>query len=394
MADPDIGRNGVSAEILYVDMWRGECIQEMKLAGILRYAAMRGWNVTVLSEEQSRPARLARYLAETSPVGCIVECSAAHRDLPPRLFGNVPVVYLDAGTGLYGGGISKVVHDGESAARAAFRELSSNRPESYAIVGFRLNRVWPRIREQTFMRLAKEADKKCRRFEWRDESAQARAERLSAWIAGLPQKCAVFAVNDETAFEVLEACRTAGRRVPSEMTLLGIDNREDECESSNPRLTSVQIDFERAGYRAAALLDGLVSGDRDSGSVDTYGPLLTVRRESTRGVGRCEPRLRSAVELIRRDACNGLTAADVVNTVCGSRRLAEIRFREAMGHSILDEIQHVRMEKVYFLLSMTDTPIGAVAAMCGYRSEIALHKYFKSVTGMCMREWRRRNRKR
>lgn len=90
----------------------------------------------------------------------------------------------------------------------------------------------------------------------------------------------------------------------------------------------------------------------------------------------------------------GLTVRDAIAGVSGSRGLLEMRFREAMGHSILDEIQHVRMEKVYFLLSMIDTPIGAVAAMCGYRSEIALHKYFKSVTGMCMREWRRRNRKR
>ena len=129
MAGPGIGRSGVSNGILYVDMWKGECIQEMKLAGILRYATMRGWNVTVLSEEQSRPAGLAHHLAETSPIGCIVESSAAHRDLPPRLFGDVPVVYLDAGTGLHGGGISKVVHDGEATARAAFRELSSNRPE-------------------------------------------------------------------------------------------------------------------------------------------------------------------------------------------------------------------------------------------------------------------------
>ena len=47
-----------------------------------------------------------------------------------------------------------------------------------------------------------------------------------------------------------------------------------------------------------------------------------------------------------------------------------------------------------FLLSMTDTPIGAIAAMCGFRSEIALHKFFKLSTGMCMREWRKRNSKR
>jgi LacI family transcriptional regulator len=120
---------------------------------------------------------------------------------------------------------------------------------------------------------------------------------------------------------------------------------------------------------------------------------MVVRRESTLGFGRREPRILAAVELIRREACNGLTALDVVKSLQGSRRLTEIRFREAMGHSLLDEILSVRMEKVQFLLSMTETPIGAIAAMCGFRSEIALHKFFRRSTGQCMREWRNQNRK-
>ena len=77
--------------ILYVDMWVGERIQEMKLAGIRRYAAMLGWNVKVLSEVESRPALLAKALSDMRPVGCIVEGSGAHTDLPPRIFGKTPI---------------------------------------------------------------------------------------------------------------------------------------------------------------------------------------------------------------------------------------------------------------------------------------------------------------
>ena len=50
--------------ILYVVMWKGERVQEMKLAGIRRYAAMRGWDVRVLSEDESRPARLRSFLSD------------------------------------------------------------------------------------------------------------------------------------------------------------------------------------------------------------------------------------------------------------------------------------------------------------------------------------------
>ena len=67
-----------------------------------------------------------------------------------------------------------------------------------------------------------------------------------------------------------------------------------------------------------------------------------------------------------------------------------MRFRESMGRSILDEIMHVRLEKVETLLSRTDTAIGAIAGLCGFGSEVELRQIFRARTGMSLREWRRR----
>lgn len=379
-------------KVLYLDMWIGERIQEMKLAGIRRFAAMRGWKIVVKSERSSRPRHLARLLKREKPIGCIVECSAGHRDLLPDLFGNIPVVYLDCPRSLFGNRVAKVVHDGKQTIRAAFRELASNNPSSYAVVGYREVRMWSTLRERAFKTLAHEAGAPCEVFPFEDEAARRRTRRLSEWIARLPPKCAMFAVNDNTAAEVVAACATVGRSIPSDMTLLGVDNIEKVCEGLSPRLSSVQVDFELAGYHAAKLLDEKI----DSGTVVkplvAFGPMLTVRRESTRGFGRREPRILSAMELIRREACNGLTAADVTAQFAGSRRLVELRFRETLGHSILDEIQNVRMEKVQFLLAKTDTPIGAIAGLCGYRSDIALRKAFRLLTGKSLADWRKANR--
>ena len=69
-----------------------------------------------------------------------------------------------------------------------------------------------------------------------------------------------------------------------------------------------------------------------------------------------------------------------------------MRFREAMGHSILDEIMHVRMERVQTLLASTDTPIGAIADFCGFGSDVELRHVFRAQTKMSLREWRKRNR--
>ena len=121
-------------------------------------------------------------------------------------------------------------------------------------------------------------------------------------------------------------------------------------------------------------------------------PLMAVRRESTGGYGRREPFVLQAVERIRREACDGLTARDVIAAAPVSRSLFILRFREAVGHSPLEEILHVRLEKVFTLLSRTDVPIGTIADFCGFPTNIALHGLFKKRTGMSMSEWRRRNR--
>ena len=97
--------------------------------------------------------------------------------------------------------------------------------------------------------------------------------------------------------------------------------------------------------------------------------------------------------MIRGEACNGLEARDVIARSAVSKSLFNMRFREARGHSVHDEIEYVRFEKVFTLLSSTDVAISAIANMCGYRSQRALHKAFNLRTGMSMREWRKLYRK-
>ena len=376
--------------IFYLDTIPGERLQTMTLAGIRRYATARRWTTVSVPFFRSRPRQVRALFKQARPAGCVVECTDGRVDLPPELFGDIPVVYLHAPPTLYGGGIVRICTDNEAVARAAFRELSEGRPEAFAVIGFRGRRDWSDMRARTFLSLAAETGKPCFTLPWRMETVEERVTRLAPWLAALPRRCAVFAANDLTATEVIAAAGAVARRIPQDMTLLGVDNDERVCMASRPTLSSIQIDYERAGYLAARLLAETMTGQ--AGGVTTVGPLLTVRRESTRGAGRREPRILQAVERIRREACDGLSARDVVAAARGTRRLFELRFREAMGHSVLDEIQHVRLERIFTLLARTDTPLGAIASLCGWGSDVSLQRFFRSRTGMTMREWRARNR--
>ena len=276
------------------------------------------------------------------------------------------------------------------------RELSANKPSAFAFIGIYFETSWERERLAEFRAMSQPSGKPYpvfRRKPAEHDDYKTYSLRLAKWLSSLVRHTAVFAVNDMVASEVTAAAEIAGRRIPQDITLVGVDNLAQYAEAANPPITSVQLDFERAGWLAARLLDDIMRGQRMAPATESYGPLLCVRRESTRGFGRREPHVLSAVEIIRREACDGLTPQALVHRVPGSRRLLELRFREAMGHSILDEIQAVRLEKACMLLSGTNTPIEDIAGLCGFDAGRTLRTLFRARTGMSMREFRNKNSK-
>ena len=399
--------------LLYIDIDENDPVHRRKLAGMRRYAAGRGWRVAGVDTRRSTPHDVLAMLERDLPAGCAVEASTNPDSFPPSLFGSVPVVYFVADVSQYPTS-PRFATDDAAVARAAFSELSSGLPASYAAVGLRLV-GWSRRRVAAFAELCAAAGRPCEVFpgkegESRTEYEERLASELPAWLSALPRHTAVFAANDAVARAVADAARAAGIGIPRQLTLLGVDDCAPPGRSS-PEISSVRFDHERIGYLAAKMIGDDVAAKNargikvveDAASLAaekesvatrppfTYGPLFTVRRNSTRGRGRHEPAIAEALEIIRREACEGLTAEALAARFPFSRRLFDLRFREAIGHSAYDEILSVRMEMAYALLARPEVPVGVIADMCGFASPIALHRYFSRRNGCSMTEWRRRN---
>ena len=71
-----------------------------------------------------------------------------------------------------------------------------------------------------------------------------------------------------------------------------------------------------------------------------------------------------------------------------SRRFAEIHFKTVVGHTILEEILRVRLERVCTLLSETNLPIGEITRLCGFERESYLARLFKKRFGSPMSSYR------
>ena len=355
-----------------------------KLAGIRRFCSSRGWEAQIVNRQAFQTDELAGILRERCPVGCVVDGVANDVNLPPRLFRGVPVSYIGYMRGRTGN-LPNFHFNTAAIAEAAFKELSAGAPPCYAAVAHPRPMRWSRQRVAAFCNLALASGAECRVFRQTDETQDGFVARLAPWLSALPAHCAVFAVSDAVAVLVERAARLAMRHIPRSLTLVSVDNFAELCENAEPPISSIQLDFERMGFLAARAL-GEKNADREPILVD---PLMVVRRKSTSGSGRHEKFILDAVEIIRREACDGLTVRSLIDRFPQSRRNFERRFREAMGHSILDEILHVRLERVCTLLAQTDMPIGAIPDFCGFDCPRTLHALFQSRFHRSMRDWRK-----
>ena len=383
----------MAAAILYVNF--NECaaagLFRRRLDGIRRYAAARGIEVATLGRSDCAIEEVPAALARLRPLGCVVEPPF----LRPGLFRGVPSVYFDVPRMPKWRGVKASVHCDEAAvAEAAYRELAAGMPPVFAVVSqWMFFHTWPDERIAAFRNCCRRDGRECLVFDGRrDESEEAFRTRLGAWVAALPRRCAIFAVNDAIAVDVAKALHAARRSMPHDATLVGANASDPKDDAASAEISSVRIDFELSGYLAArALLARCAAAKpraRREAAPASFGPLLVEHRKSTRGHRWSKPFVLEAVDMIRREACEGLAAADVIRRSGVTKSLFTLRFREAMGHSVRAEIEQVRLARVLTLLAETDTPLGVVADMCGFGSEVELRQIFRKRVKTSMKEWR------
>lgn len=360
-----------------------------KLAGVTSVARRFGWNVQ--SAAPTRSETTARQLINLwKPDGCIVSCGAKANIFPSSVLGRIPHVFIDRPHDTLARRDSCVYHDSKATANAAARELLSLNFKHYAYANWPVPLIWNKERRDAFTTVMRQHGQKVSYFESKlpVSSTKGLPQELSIWLASLPKPVGILAAADLLSAKIITAARIARLSVPDDVAIIGIDNDEELCENSVPSLTSVEPDFFRSGVMAAELLSRMMESHLRKPIRMTYPPLHLVRRESTRRLPKCDKSVSNALELIRRESCNGLAARDVFKLFSCSRRMAELRFRAATGHSILEEIRSIRLAKAKDLLSGPPLKLEAVANFCGYKSAVAFSSFFKAETGRPPSVWK------
>lgn len=367
--------------------------------GLYRYAQTHGWTIFIVEHELERKA-IEDLLAFWQPDGIIVEGAMDEKGvLLSDVFGARPVVYLVCDQMRLAKDALRIGHDSVSLGRTAARELLPLGLASFAFFGF-AHIFWSEERERCFREAlqlsGRDAQTFARPFWESDRAAQTEdfVQAFGDWLKALPKPCGLLAANDLLATEAIRTCQALGVAVPDDVLILGIDNDESLCEHIAPTLSSIRPNFTAAGEQAAALLDERLSarGAFRGEAQRFFAANSIVRRQSTCRLPRANAAVSQALEIIRLRACDGLKPRDVFAELSVSRRLAELRFRELVGHSVQEEISRVRLARVKELLVCPDVPLESIAARCGWKSAAQLRVYFKAVEGQTLRQGRAASR--
>ena len=363
-----------------------------KLSGIHQFLGEgRTWDIELVRNERDFTASLAQKTLPADFDGLIIGFTENKALRKIRREPAIPISFIDypdAAT-LRENPFCVFIHDDAAAiAQEAARQLlQSCQTRTFGFVPSREQTRWSNERQQAFSATMNRHGQTVRVFDGPggDRSALAR------WIETLPKPTGILAAFDDRANDVLEACRNIGVSIPAQVEVLGIGNDEPICEATSPRLSSIAVDFERQGYRAARELQAMMLRHRVA-TVRTfkYGVLDTVLRDTTANKNNPQLLVRRALDYIDRNAICGIGVQDVVRHLRVSRRLADLRFREETGTTILNAILTKRLDTVKRLLTETDLPISTIATRCGYPNANYLKNLFRLRNGQSMRDYRKR----
>lgn len=371
------------------------------LRGILRYSRLHGpWSMYIA------PRHLDQVLPDSASwngTGIIARIRSPQMDKQIQATG-LPFVASHLGESRppkAGKRFGEIDTHSTSIAQMGAQHLRDRGLRCFAFCGF-MDCHWSTVREQEFVRIQKESGFPCftRRIHmaswlqqprwlntWRHEQPG-----IIAWLKSLPKPAGLMTCNDVCGRQILQACGAAGLRVPDDVAVVGVDDDDLICELSDPPLSSVALDLERAGYESARLLDGLMSGKIKKGYVVHVEPTRVVTRRSSDVIAQDDRLIANALRFIRDHFGQGITVSDVANEVQVSRRTLERHFSEAMQRSILSEIARCRIERAKQLLLETDLPCHRIATGVGFSSLKTFNRTFARREAATPQRFRKRER--
>ena len=289
-------------------------------------------------------------------------------------------------------GIPNITADYLGTGRMAARYFLERGFRSFGFFGFR-DVCWSDERCEGFRREIEEAGYGESFFEYNlqelDRLWYYERNQLAEWLRVIPKPIAIMACDDNQAFNLIEACHSAGVKVPAEVSVMGVDNDELLCSLGNPTLSSIQVDIEEGGFRTAELIERMVTHPDTPPQDIVLRPIKIVGRISTAAFATDDVQIQKAVQFIHQNYQKKIGVKDVMGEVALSRRLLERRFKQVTGQTLYQYITDLKIKRfAEILLDEKDEQVTSIALSLGENDTKSISRRFKQIYGCSPHEWR------
>ena len=217
--------------------------------------------------------------------------------------------------------------------------------------------------------------------------------RLREWLQSIPKPIAIMACDDNQGENLIEACHSIGIKIPSEVSVMGVDNDETLCSLGSTTLSSIQVDIEEGGRQTAALLERLVTDPSAPAKDVVLQPMKIVNRMSTAAFATQDQQILRAILFIHRNVRKKISVADVTAEAALSRRLLERRFKDVTGKTLYEYITELKLKDFADQLVETDEQVMTIALSMGENDTKSISRRFKQLYGCTPLQWRENQRK-
>jgi len=189
--------------------------------------------------------------------------------------------------------------------------------------------------------------------------------RLAKWMDSWKLPVGVASGTDGVVRFIAQMCRERGWQMPRDVALIGSRNEEQLCEQARPELSSVELGYQRVGYEAARILDGLMNEGERREPGKSLGPWVSgAGRPNSPQSPRSREGLLSAGKgtgaLPREDVFRASRSQEILSEGKGSGALARLPEDEGIvRHVLLPPVGVVTRESTDSFA--TDDPLVAEA---------------------------------
>lgn len=274
---------------------------------------------------------------------------------------------------------------GETAASLFLRHKFRH----FAYIGSRRNEFWSIDRGRFFESMLKSKGFSCLKYAIPSHCENTGEQSLLAgWLKALPKPCGIFVAFDQRALHVINLCHKLGIKIPEQLQLLGVDDEAWLCEQTRPSLSSIAIDFERAGFEAAKTLNAILHR-RHYRKHNLLRVHDVVERMSTVDLHGHGFRASRTAEFIRNNFSSALTVTMIASKIGCSTRILETSFKSTYGRTIKDEIADIRVDAIKQHLANPDRRLCEIPHLVGFKTINHLFKFFRQKTGQTPSQYRK-----